>query len=99
MEDLVSSTTIQSKLLRKASRLLVAILGGISTSSAVEKTLASSHLVHQLSEVLGEITALWEKNSHDLNLLYQLSACAVEVEAVLETSCDFLYRLTVYSKF
>lgn len=87
-------TVIQIKLLKRASRLLVIILGKITSASKTEEILPN---IQQFREVLGELGALWEQNRHDPPLRCRLSTCAAELEAVLETSCDFLYRLT-YSK-
>lgn len=90
-------TVIQIKLLKRASRLLVIILGKITSASKTEEILLNIQAIEQFREVLGELGALWEQNRHDPPLRCRLSTCAAELEAVLETSCDFLYRLT-YSK-
>ena len=92
-------TVLQTKLLQRTSRLLVIIVGKVrrSTSLAEKTSLADVQAIDQFHEVLGEIDALWEENKHDPLLRYRLSTCAAKIEALLETSCDFLYRLT-YSK-
>ena len=91
-------TVLQTKLLQRTSRLLVIIVGEVISTSLAEKTsLADVQAIDQFHEVLGEIDALWEENKHDPLLRYRLSTCAAKIEALLETSCDFLYRLT-YSK-
>lgn len=89
-----SLVEVQSKLLERASSLLVHILGVVSTSSKAEVDSLMSDLdTGQLHSILEEVSALWESVRHDPDNLYRLAACVANVEAVLETICDFLFRM------
>lgn len=88
-----STAIIQRKLLETASELLVRILGRLTTSSKGDTGVLDTVGIGQLQAILEELSAVWE-SVQDPDIRYEIATCATNVEAVLETVCDFIFRTT-----
>ena len=88
-----STAIIQRKLLETASELLVRILGRLTTSSKADNGVLDTVGIGQLQAILEELNAVWE-SVQDPDIRYEIATCASNVEAVLETVCDFIFRTT-----
>ena len=89
-----STGIIQRKLLETASELLVRILGRLTTSFKADDTgVLDTVGIGQLQAILEELNAVWE-SVQDPDIRYEIATSASNVEAVLETVCDFIFRTT-----
>ena len=83
-----NQAVILKRILWKCSDLLVHIINKANEGHDYVQAIG------QFQDAMEEASALWESNKHDKAVLCEIATCVAKMEAVLETFCDFLYRLS-----